>query len=158
MSDNLLRTILWDRAVHRSPVDDFFSFYYVAQWAAVFNNEEFSSTKREVPQGLSEFRSCLSADRDSYVMRCSVTFDIVFNRRIQNFPEQCGRFLCHSGDLLCEWDEQLRKFRIPKEIVDSDSVGSTNTYKYNPEQSRIITDKLVLETLQLFCRHWSSLY
>jgi hypothetical protein len=158
MSDDLLEAMRLNRTVHRSPVDDFFSFYYVMQWAAIFNNEEFSSTKREVPQGLSGYRSCLSADHNNCDMRFSVNFDIIFSGSIHKLPRQYGRFLRHCEDLILEWNEQLRSFLIPKEIVDSDSAGLTNTFKYTPEQSRIITDKLVLETLQLFCEQWSSLY
>ena len=42
MSESLLFSIGKKRNYLQSPVDDLWSFYYVAQWAAVFNRSRFS--------------------------------------------------------------------------------------------------------------------
>jgi hypothetical protein len=44
MSDGLLDAIRLDEQYLQSPIDDLWSFYYVVQWAAVFNDVQFASS------------------------------------------------------------------------------------------------------------------
>ena len=67
MSDDLLEAAKLDIPYLQSPVDDLWSFYYVAQWAAVFNNVDFPGNT-PLPVKLLHLRQLLAGtpvERDS---------------------------------------------------------------------------------------------
>jgi hypothetical protein len=145
-----------------SPLDDFLSFFYITQRAAIFNNQQFASTKNKVPQGLYLFRAHVSADND--YRRDTVTLTIMEKKKIlkKEYTSQYGRFLFILLELLSDWGHQLTDVAMEIQMQKCERNVSNNSSDwsrmYDREWYRTITDKLVLETLQLFCKHWFSLY
>jgi hypothetical protein len=87
MSIKLLSSMTDEKDYLQSPMNDFFSFYYVTQWAAVLNNYEFTGTQPNTPAKLSRFRSGLLG---SDVGRNTVTLEILL-KTLE--PSEHGRFL-----------------------------------------------------------------
>jgi hypothetical protein len=145
-------------------MDNFFSFYYITQWAAIFNNTEFARAKGEVLGDLSDLRSRISCGE--YQARRFVSFTVgtdEFNDSKDyswRTPETHGWFLSDCQGFLSDWHCQLRrlkeKFWKPtcEEIETDNPADLVERY---PGLFCVLTDKLVLETLQICAEHWSSL-
>lgn len=156
MSDDLLITSNYpNRPFLQSPMDDFFSFYYVAQWAAVFNEKEFPNAgSLSIPFGLKLLRhQLLQGDRDA---RSSAT------TQIQGVPleeHECGRFLAACQPFLKHWLRYLKEinedfwYRKHKQLVQGNVGANSGTIVAELEN---LTDKLVIGTLEIVDKHMSS--
>jgi hypothetical protein len=154
MSDDLLKAIRKNSKRHQSPIDDFFSFYYVVQWAAVFNNREFAGKfGGQVPFELSSLRSSLSRGVNH---RGNVLLEI---HRSLVEEKSYGQFLARCKPFMEEWDNSLvatnlvwtRKFRS---YADKPLENLSNTYL---ALFRELTSQLVIDTLKIARKHLATL-
>ena len=92
MSDQLLRAM-----GRGSPVDDLFSFYFTMQWAAAFNNQEF--TVKAIPLDLDWVRKDLSR------RRILATHEIIHSAKLKG--DRYGHFLVSCQPFLRSWHSSL---------------------------------------------------
>jgi hypothetical protein len=154
MSDDLLNAIRKDKARLQSPIDDLFSFYYVTQWAAVFNNREFTGNLRgqEVPFELSSLRSSLS---EGVGKRSNV---VMAFHRLRMQAKDYGEFLAQLKPFMAEWDNSL---------IAINSVWAENFESYaseprkNPSETYLalykeVQNQLVINTLKIAYKHLAT--
>jgi hypothetical protein len=133
-----------------------FSFYFVAQWAAAFNDREFSGdSSRGIPYSLSKFRSLL-AKGDG--LRLAAIHDV----RYSNYRKDShGQFLGQFIPFLNEWYISLAKANQ----VWYKKFKSTSHEDGSPEKRsgthstlfRELTNQLVIDTLKIAHEHLSKL-
>jgi hypothetical protein len=153
MSTDLLTSIRAGTKKLRSPADDLFSFYFVAQWAAVFNNQEFSGdSSREIPPFLSLIRRRLAQYSDSR----EAAVASILNNDLEE--ESHGQFLTQCQPFLQEWHSNLlstnrlwaKRF---KSIAQSPPEKPSETYMTLFEE---LTTQLVTDTLKIAHKHLSA--
>lgn len=135
----------------QSPMDDFFSFYFVTQWAAVFNNHEFNKPQRNLPKDLREFREKLFTDGD---IRDSVTSSI---QNINLTPVKYGQFLSKCGPFLSEWYGNLHRANNRWTPRLEDLQSSANPPEVCTDMFEELISELVLDALKLYDKQLSSL-
>ena len=99
MSFELLQAMRFGEPYLQSPVDDLWSFYYVAQWAAVFNNANLVTP---IPERLKQLRTHLAG---SLQERTTAT-NIITDNRLK--PASYGQFLANSCSFLSQWAAKLK--------------------------------------------------
>lgn len=106
MSDEMLMAARLNTPYVQSPVDDLYSFYYVAQWAAANNNIEFADPdSTPVPDHLEDLRTRLAG---SPAERAEGTKRITAIRTMD--PNTYGNFLVECRPLLRIWNQKLEQF------------------------------------------------
>jgi len=102
MSQDLLNTLWVSRPHFHSPVDDLQSFYYMAQWAAAFNDG--ASGEKYDSNNIREFREMISGGR-----RLTADF-IILSRNHDFWKLMAGAyssFFAHSTAILHPWLRNL---------------------------------------------------
>jgi hypothetical protein len=142
MSDDLLETAQLDMPYLQSPIDDLQSFYYVAQWAAVFNNTNFPGNA-PIPAKLAQLRRRIAGSQTdrSFVTRKVTNPDLN--------PTQYGHFLVACCSILNEWDSKLRKLAAKWDAAEVGSFTDGNLYHECYPHFRDFTDRGILELVQL---------
>jgi hypothetical protein len=154
MSNDLLESITAGTNKLHTPVDDFLSFYYVTQWAAVFNNREFSGdSKRKIPPVLSINRTRLVQGGDS---REAAVASII-NKNLKG--ESHGQFLTQCQPFLREWYNNLLN---TNQIWDTRFESVAQSPPEKPSETYIalfkeLTTQLVTDTLKIAHKHLSAL-
>jgi len=148
MSDGLLKAIRLNKHYLQSPVDDLWSFYYVAQWAAVFNNTNFSEST-PVPAELMELRRLIAGSEGDRLL-CT--------REVTRPPldqTEYGQFLADCCPILREWDSILDRLTTDWKVAKVDLTNG-NLYEARYPYFRNYTNRGVLELLQLVQKHFPS--
>jgi hypothetical protein len=146
MSDGLLDAIRLDECYLQTPIDDLWSFYYVVQWAAVFNNVQYSTSTP--PVRLLDLRHDISGSQKE---RGFGTRTITGSALSEN---EYGRFLTDCCPILCEWDSRLRQLTNDwKKVEIGDSTSGDMFEVYYP-CFRDFTMRGVLELLELVQQHF----
>ena len=101
-----MASMKYGEAYLQSPIDDFFSFFYTAQWAAIFNDKPFDGAK-SVPARLADWRSDIGK---SHASRDSVTF-VITDQENPLSPAGYGTFLNQLHPFLAQWWSKLAKLR-----------------------------------------------
>jgi hypothetical protein len=153
MSQDLLDAIKDRSPKLQSPMDDFFSFYFVIQWAIIFNNREFTGDlKRPVPLRLSSLRSNLSegGEKRSHVV-------MVIQQSIIK-EEDYGLFFTQCAPFMAEWNISL--IATNKLWANKLELYTKETLE-NPSQTYLalfkeLTTQLVIDTLKIAHKHLAS--
>jgi hypothetical protein len=156
MSEYLLDSVNHGTNKLHSPIDDFFSFYFVAQWAAVFNDREFlGDSSRAIPYFLSTFRSLLAEGDSSRQSAVSKIRDSTYGE------DSHGRFLAQCIPFLKEWYISLVNTNAAR-----DNELSFTSYEDSPREKRSetysalfkeLTNQLLIDTLKIAHKHLSRL-
>jgi hypothetical protein len=105
----------------QSPIADLWSFYYVAQWAAVFNKTNFPAGT-PVPIKLANLRRLIAgSESDRALGTRKVTGPLLD-------PTHCGEFLVECSSLLREWESELKKLTTDWTLAKVDSLTHGNVY------------------------------
>jgi hypothetical protein len=99
MSRDLHKAQTQNQSYLQSPVDDLWSFFYVGQWAAAFNNESLD------PSGLPDLLVLRNKLAGSVDTRKSATTDVAEQWELQ--PSVYGPFFAKSHALLRVWRTKL---------------------------------------------------
>lgn len=146
MSDDMLEAAKLDMPYLQSPVDDLWSFYYVAQWAAVFNNTNFPGDT-PVPIKLAELRRLIAGSQA----------DRALGTRKVTRPAldqiEYGQFLADSYCILREWEFKLNQLTADWSTTKFDHLTADLYDKCYP-CFRNFTDRGVLELIQLAQQHF----
>ena len=132
----------------QSPVDDLWSFYYVAQWAAAFNCNQFPR-KEDIPSALMTLRNDLNGcvKARGYATGC-----ILHPDSLDLTENDCGEFLSNSRSMIIDWRKKLialendyaKKFAKPdKKKLEE------NPYEVYHPLFQEFTDRGVFEYLEL---------
>lgn len=144
MSVALLEANQYGTQYLQSPIDDLWSFYYVAQWAAVFNNTYFPDST-PIPPGLARLRHLLSSYLDN---RNSVTFTIMSHDKDDN---QYGQMLKDCSGILREWHNELQNLAAAWKVkVKEAKIEALHVI------FRDITDKALLDLVRLVDKHYGG--
>jgi hypothetical protein len=150
MSDGLLTAARLGNHYLQSPVDDLWSFYYVAQWAAVFNNTNFPDSTLPTDD-LKDLRDLISG---SQYERCSGTRTIT-DPGLD--PTEYGQFLVECSSILREWDSKLRQLTASWKAAKVNGLTDGDLYNARYPHFRNFTNRGVLELLQLVQQHFGAL-
>ena len=134
----------------QSPVDDLWSFYYVAQWAAAFNCSQFPRDD-DIPPKWKKLQDRLDGPLDN---RNAASMEHGFITEAKH-----GRFMFRCEELLAEWyrmmgqleSDYMRRF----EELDQKEIEE-NSYKIYYPLFREFTDRGVLEYLGLVAKHFGA--
>jgi hypothetical protein len=114
MSEGLLKAARLNIPYFQSPIDDLWSFYYVAQWADVFNNANLSDNNC-IPTLLMNLRELIAGSHGDRVVRTGEVTDPGLDRT------EYGSFLADCCSILHDWEWKLRSLpqtgRRPKLMV-----------------------------------------
>jgi hypothetical protein len=150
MSDDLLEAAKLDIPYMQSPVDDLWSFYYVAQWAAVFNNVNFS-TGTPVPTKLANLRRLIAGSQADRALG---------TRTITRPPldqAEYGQFLADCCPILREWESTLDRLTTDWKVAKVDWTNG-NLYEACYPYFWDYTNRGVLEMLQLVQKHFPDIF
>ena len=108
----------------QSPVDDFFSFFFTAQWAAIFNDVKLEAGG-EVPVTLASWRTKVGEGKDP---RDGVSMKIMKPKDLKK--QYHGSFMCEVQPFLRHWRTKLGFLnrdwdRAAEEIEQSQSFEET---------------------------------
>ena len=148
MSIGLLRAYPDDDYL-QSPVDDLWSFYYVAQWAAAYNGFQQDD---DIPHGLKIFREKI---RGSLHERDSATLHVLHSR-IEDSSEY-GTFLSECSTILRKWSIKLTELQLEwRKTLGNlrQTQVEGNLYGVYYPHFRELTDKGVLDLLELIAEHF----
>jgi hypothetical protein len=140
MSDSLLKSARLNKKYLQSPIDDLWSFYYVAQWAAVYNDTMFSDSK-SIPADLSELRDFIAGDQRALGEK-TVTGPTLK-------PSEYGQFLVNCSPILREWVSKLNQLTSDWEQEDVASITNGDRYSTLYPCFCQYTDRGVLDLVQL---------
>jgi hypothetical protein len=143
MSDGLLNAARLQKPYLQSPVDDLWSFYYVAQWAAVFNNMNFPDPTL-VPADLADLRRLIAGSQDQ---RSTGLVRMVTGPDLD--PTEFGQFLADSSSLLRDWQVKLTRLTTEWNSAKVDRLTDGSLFHSRYPYFRDFTNRGVLELLQL---------
>ena len=133
----------------QSPVDDLWSFYYVAQWAAAYNGFQQGG---DILRGLRRFRDDI---RGSLKDREFATLNVI-DSKIKRASEY-GTFLSECGSLLKKWRGKLVELELGwVKAFDNLKRAQVEGHLYAMyyPHFRKLTDKGVLDLLELIAEHF----
>jgi hypothetical protein len=149
MSDGLLKSARLNKSYLQSPIDDLWSFYYVAQWAAVYNDTMYSDPK-SIPADLSELRDFIAGDQRARALgRQTVTGPTLD-------PCEYGQFLVNCSPFLREWELKLNQLTSDWRRDNVASITNGDRYTSHYPYFRRYTDRGVLELVQLIQQHFPN--
>jgi hypothetical protein len=148
MSDGLLDAIRLNEQYLQSPIDDLWSFYYVVQQAAVFNNVQFASSTP--PARLLDLRRLIGG---SQMERAHGKLTIISASLRES---ECGRFLMECLPILREWDSRLQQLTGDWKDIEMDGLASGDSYEAYYPHFRDFTMRGVLELTGLVQQHFPS--
>lgn len=105
MSDAVLEARLFARHHLQTPIDDMYSIYFVAQWAAVFHESSFHDSS--VPPELQRWRSLIGGDLSG---RDSVTLKVTNALPLES--AYYGKFLTECQPFLRQWKALLDEANV----------------------------------------------
>jgi hypothetical protein len=144
MSGGLLKAARLHKPYLQSPVDDLWSFYYVAQWAAVFNKTNFPENT-SVPDELTDLRCLIAGSESDRALGTSTVTGPVLD------ATECGQFLVDCSFPLREWETRLSELTTVWKLSKVDSLADcTALYQY----FRTFTNRGVLELVQLVQKYF----
>jgi hypothetical protein len=147
MSKGLLKAATLHRPYLQSPVNDLWSFYYVAQWAAVFNKTKFSGTTN-VPATLTDLRLLIAGSSSDRALGTREVTDPGLDRA------EYGHFLADCSCVLREWEWTLRQLAADWKVAKVDELMRGIIYKACHPHFRSFTNRGVLELLQLVQKYF----
>jgi hypothetical protein len=147
MSDGLLEAARLDKRYLQSPLDDLWSFYYVAQWAAVFNSTKFPDSIH-VPAELAELRRLMAGSQYKRALGTRTVTDPGLD------GTEYGPFLADSCSFLREWESKLRQLAAEWKAAKVGSLSDGNLYDACYSYFREYTNRGLLELVQLVQRHF----
>jgi hypothetical protein len=138
MSEGLLDAAKLGIPYMQSPVDDLWSFYYVAQWAAMFNKTNFAPDTH-IPTKLANLCTLIAGSPTDHDSGTHKVTD----------PGLDGDFLARSCIVLRDWEGKLRQLATDWKSINVDGLTDDNVYQTYYPEFRTFTNRGVLELLQL---------
>jgi hypothetical protein len=147
MSTDLLNALIDEEPYLQTPIDDLWSFYYVGQWAATYNNESLDTKK------ILRLRKNLVGTLND---REAATIKVTSRRGLK--ASDYGTFLANSQSVLAPWYSQLEELSIAWEKDTGDLKPETeDRYEVYYTLFKEYTKRGVLEYLRLLVKEYSSL-
>jgi len=153
VSDELLGAYV-DEDYLRSPIDDLWTFYYAAQWAAAYNSNEFSEDA-EIPPRLKKLQNYF---RGSMPERELATSNISDGQTEDS--SEYGKFLAECTPLLRKWQLKVVELQMEwnkRRKALKQKQAEDNPYDIYYPVFREFTDRGVLELLELMEEHFGNL-
>jgi hypothetical protein len=150
MSRDLCYAYKHNRSYFHSPVDDLWSFYYVTQWAAAFNNS--SLDPEGLPGPLLDLRDDLARSDDS---RENATTSITSRDGLRS--SAYGTFLTNSQLLLAAWRPKLNKLQDDLEWYRENLGTGADSEDKLHQYFKDITKRGVMDYLRLLKDRYPSL-
>lgn len=101
MSEDLLESVRLNKPYLQSPIDDLWSVFWVAQWAAVFNAPKGLTEQPGSPELLLDLQKVLL--KGDHMQRAFCARRL---KRVKKSTEY-GEFLVKCAPVLTEWHEQM---------------------------------------------------
>ncbi|KAJ3743976.1 hypothetical protein DFH05DRAFT_1398676, partial [Lentinula detonsa] len=127
-----------------SPVDDYYSLYFLTQWACVFRDLSPEDKPKE-PQHIQRLRMRLAGGLDS---RDAATSTTITGTKLK--AEEYGTFLVQAQPFLRKWYGSLQS-------LDNEWREMNASERYNAKTFRDIADRGYLSFLRVVASEWKLL-
>jgi hypothetical protein len=149
MSGGLLEATKLGIPYMQSPVDDLWSFYYVAQWAAAFNPTHFPADTT-VPAKLLNLHCLIAGSESDRALGTLTITGPALDR------DEYGQFLSECYPILSQWRSELNQLTTDWKAAKVDSLTDGGIYQARYPYFRSFTNRGVLELLRLLQQYFPN--